>query len=763
MTRVQKTDISKILATAGLLIVDALVFHEILSKKMKIETLAKIRASRNIKKALEDSWETILQKDYEPIFQISLEILKELPTSPQINDALLELINIAYDISCSPVLLRHDLFGRIYHQLLLGKLTRYYATYYTSIPAARLLSRILIGLHNDIEFTLPPKIRDRTLHVVDFACGSGTLLSAVYKEIDIKHRCEEDPDPRSLHKHLIEEILWGFDVLQHATHLASTTLFLHEPFQPVDKSNIYSLRLGQFGSKLCLGSIDFLESSKLLQEMLLSGELTGPEKISIEGKKSSSISLPMFDICIMNPPFTRSVGGNLLFGGLPKTERKALQEELKRVLKKHNIAGVGKAGLGAVFFFLADKYLFDGGRIGLVLPKGVLQGIAWKKVREKLLKDYHVEYVISSFEAPGNWNFSENSALAEILIVARKQSNENINPNLHTIFVNLWQRPINEIEAIAIGSQLLEMYEGSRLFDICSSNCTSLTVSIRGRKRGEAYSAVLEGTEWGHYTVFAQTELNRVLNLLRKGILYVPRYGIVGKIPMAPLSNFITDIGPDRRQIHTLFSEDPSGIYPAFWGISTDNIRSILQKPNSALAPKVGKASKANTLWKDGCSDFLIIEKFLPCIFRTLSLITSGKVLSNMFWTIRTTENDLAKILAMWLNSTFGMMLLFSIGELEGAWIAGGPWFNIKKGNLNGLPVLDINRLKDEERRKLIDFFDEISSQEFQTIPDELKSDGLRKKIDRRFLMSFGLDLDLSVLYDLLAKDSTITSKQMEF
>ena len=32
----------------------------------------------------------------------------------------------------------------------------------------------------------------------------------------------------------------------------------------------------------------------------------------------------------MNPPFTRSVGGNLLFGSLPPTERRKLQNELSR-------------------------------------------------------------------------------------------------------------------------------------------------------------------------------------------------------------------------------------------------------------------------------------------------------------------------------------------------------------------------------------------------------------------------------------------------
>jgi len=65
--------------------------------------------------------------------------------------------------------------------------------------------------------------------------------------------------------------------------------------------------------------------------------------------------------------------------------------------------------------------LEKGGRIGLVLPKAVLGGVAWRKVREVLLEKYHIEYIISSFEGPNSWNFSENTSLSEVLLVARKK------------------------------------------------------------------------------------------------------------------------------------------------------------------------------------------------------------------------------------------------------------------------------------------------------------------------------------------------------
>ena len=49
----------------------------------------------------------------------------------------------------------------------------------------------------------------------------------------------------------------------------------------------------------------------------------------------------------MNPPFTRSVGGNLLFGNRPPPGRRKLQDELARRLRERQASAT--AGLGAAF------------------------------------------------------------------------------------------------------------------------------------------------------------------------------------------------------------------------------------------------------------------------------------------------------------------------------------------------------------------------------------------------------------------------------
>ncbi|MEM2351455.1 MAG: N-6 DNA methylase, partial [Thermoproteota archaeon] len=665
----------KIVSTAGLLLIDSMVFHEVVASSHKdIPTLSTLISSQNLKRELEESWRYIIRKiNYEPVLEIALNILMNMPASPSFDRELRELAKLSYDIASSKVLLRHDLFGRIYHNLLLGKLVKYYATYYTSIPAARLLARLLINLPSSLDIgTVPPTYNGEPLRVVDFACGSGTLLSAICKEIDARHRIEgKKLMVDDLYKYLIEEGIWGFDVLHHAVHLAAMALFLHNPI-PVSGSKLFALRLGKIGKNTYLGSINFLSSPILAQDMRLTGEvMRGQEVIGISKREVKTIELPRFHICIMNPPFTRSVGGNLLFGPLPKEERTELQKALSKLLKEKGIAGIGQAGLGAVFVFLADKYLEEGGRIGLVLPRAVLTGVSWQKVRELLMDKYHIEYIITSYEANNQWNFSENTDLSEILLVARKR--EGSEEPGYTFFINLWKKPVNELESIHIGSQLTQLYESGNLYDIENSNASPYHLKLHGKKIGEVYSARLTENNFGAYNFFSQMELNRALLLLRKGIVYLPDQGIVGNIKLTTLSKLEVEIGPDRRQVHSTFkvsSTSMGSIYKAFWGYDSDAINSIYQKPNAYLEPR--NAEQARNLWmKRG--KLLIVERARLNTYTVLAAYLDEEVLSNVWWPIKINEES-AKMLAVWMNSTFGFLLLSSIAE-----VTQGPWVDFKK------------------------------------------------------------------------------------
>jgi len=767
MAKASQEDL-KVLATAGLILTDAMIFHEVLANlKAEIETISEIRTQSNIKKALEDEWVKILKIDYEPVFELALKILRHLPASPVLNLELSRLLDVAYDIASSHVLLKHDLMGRVYHQLLLGKLVKYYATYYTSVPAARLLARLLVTLPSPLKVTeIPPKYGEQPLKAVDFACGSGTLLSALYKELEAKHRIKsEEPDVESLHRYLIEDGLWGFDVLQHATHLAMTTLSLHNPSASVDLSRIYALKLGKFDKNVFLGSPDFLKSPDISPVRLQSGGVAA-ERVGVSRRRAAEgEKVPTFHMCIMNPPFTRSVGGNLLFGDLTLKERKELQEVLSNLLEEKKLTGIGQAGLGAVFVYLSDQYLEVGGRLALVLPKAVLAGVSWTKVRELFLEKYHLEYIISSFQGPNDWNFSENTSLSEVLLVARKRSKDE--DSGYTIFVNLFMKPKNETESVYIGSQLAELYGSVAPADIENANASPFSIKIHGKKVADVYSARLVEEAFGHYNLFAQAELNRITTLLRQGILYLPTQGIVNGIPLTTFDTFAGEIGPDVRQVHSTFrkvtyrSQEP---FQSFWDHDTVRVRNIEQNPNASLEPK--KAKMARALWKRS-GNLLIVERTWLPTYRVLATFLKQKVLSNVWWPVQTNEvkakgytltsDETARVLALWINSTYGTLTLLSMGE-----VTRGPWIKFKKTPLWKLPVLDIRKLNEKQVKELLDLYSQVRNSELQPLPKEFKEPKVKRKIDNTFNEILSLDVDLNPLYSLLSKDPTITGEAIE-
>jgi hypothetical protein len=169
----------------------------------------------------------------------------------------------------------------------------------------------------------------------------------------------------------------------------------------------------------------------------------------------TAAALPDLNLCVMNPPFARSVGGNLLFGSIPPDDRKPMQEDLKRLVQSRNVDASITAGLGGVFVAAADRYVKPAGRIALVLPRALLSGVAWEKTRELVAKHYCLEYLVVSHE-PNHWNFSENTDLSEVLVVAQKMDTgaAQASPTRQVVCVNLWKNPTTVFEGLAAAHAL---------------------------------------------------------------------------------------------------------------------------------------------------------------------------------------------------------------------------------------------------------------------------------------------------------------------
>ena len=374
---------------------------------------------------LRSAWRYICDDiDYVPVFELALDILDVLIDGPDetqmpVIEPLLAAVRRTRRVE------GHDLSGRLFHTLLTD--AKFTGAYYTSVPAATLLTRLVF--HD-----WPPQVdwRDHefpgSLNVADLACGTGTLLMAVAAEAERRHRRAGGRDAAALHKAMVEQALHGYDVQLSAIHFAATSLAMLNPDIQFDRMNLYVMPLGAEGETVALGSLDFLGAEAVPVQFALSPQQTGvavldPARVSGRGprgaKEGETATLPNLDLAIMNPPFTRSVGGNLLFGSLPAGDRRKLQTELSRRLKSRQASAT--AGLGAAFVAAASPRLRPGeGRLALVLPATVCTGPSWRQTRALIERDFALDTVVTSHD-PQRWNFSDSTDLSESLLIATRR------------------------------------------------------------------------------------------------------------------------------------------------------------------------------------------------------------------------------------------------------------------------------------------------------------------------------------------------------
>lgn len=730
-----------LLRIASFILLNTMIFHEKLANmNERITSLKEI--TNNYQSKLIEEWEKIINEiGYHSIFHLGLQVLRSYPSSPQTECILKELKDLTLNILASGVLLRHDLMGRVYHKLLLQTAGGYYATYYTSVPAATLLAELIIKTeHKDWKFT-NEFLENFT--IIDPACGSGTLLSALYAAIRDKYIIDcPSPDLNWLHTILLEKVIWGFDVLDFATHLTLMTLALHNLKGKFEDSHIKTLPNGvdEHGN-VYLGTLDYLDGQTLLVKDYR--EPIKRKTMSGEREEFPEILVPPnnFDVVIMNPPFSRSAKPNIKFGYADEEARKLMIEKLKKLTERLNngkYKGIGKAGLGAYFVIIGDKMLKLNGRMGLVMPRAILSGVSWEKIRELLQDKYEIEYIISNFDT---WSWSEDTDLGEVLIIARKTDKPE--EERETCYVNIWKKPKNAIESLFLSQKILR--ERKELAETLLESGWSFI-----KQEKEVKAAIYKvphkslRKNWLIFCLFRHPELNKFT------------FEIMQTIPSRPLASFLAQergeikSGRDIAQIKSLFEESSTITpYPMLWGHQSNMNRMFLDK--SFIKYGEPKNSKAHKFHEKNKSNLLIAERPHINTESVLAVETEEKVLATAFWELIPKEDKFLPLLLLWLNSTFGFVLTLAHAVNSKAQI-----FKLKKERLHDIPIpsnVDLTHVKEK--------YEEVKKKEFKPYPQEFslasQGKGVRYDIDKFFVKELNLDINLKPIYEMLSEEPSIT------
>ena len=449
---------------------------------------------------LHDAWLYICDAiDYVPVFELANNIVDVLKDgTPEVQIPVIEpLVKAVKD---TRNLEGHDLSGRLFHTLLSD--AKFSGAYYTSVPAATMLSRLVFHdwpAHvdwSDHEFPA-------SLNVADLACGTGTLLMAVAAEVERKHVAAGGTDAAALHKAMVEQALHGYDVQLSAVHFAATSLAMLNPDIQFDRMNLYVMPLGAEGSNVLLGSLEFLNTDEAAVQFALStdpefgvtlrdaGQVYGGGSRGVDAGvtarlpdlRSRDNEPAVYAICGRESPVSAVCHSQSV---------ESFKSNYRGDLKSMQASST--AGLGAAFVAAASPKLRPGeGRLALVLPLTVCTGPSWAQTRALIENDYAFRRG-GRVARPTRWNFSDSTDLSEALLIAtRRPANGNDTTEHRTTFVNLWQNPKGVLDAHRV-AQVVNSTRPARIEDTGTA-----LLEVDGEHVGEVFSipeSKLNGKQW---------------------------------------------------------------------------------------------------------------------------------------------------------------------------------------------------------------------------------------------------------------------------
>ena len=751
-------------------LINALIFHESLAQaEFKLDDgqrrVAPVRdfvsnASGFDQQRIIEEWRAILKVNYWPIFATAAAILDRMPIATA--DAVLyPLWDAAQRLIRGGVTKSHDLTGVIFQRLIADR--KFLATFYTRPAAAALLAGLAIPADRELggaEWGDGETIA--SLQIGDFACGTGTLLSAAYQRVSLLHELHFG-DPKELHAPMMANGLVGLDVLNIAVHLTAAMLAGSHPEVPFDGECLLIVPYGKSQDPLeadvSLGSLDLLSphvSPDMIRAAvaLTAGGRDQEEVVDLVNR----VQHDAFDLVIMNPPFTRSGGietvrssnRNTAFSafGTPRNVQLKMSAALKTLSGPDGL-GHGHAGMASHFVDLALRKARAGGNVALVLPLSALSGSAWDGVRQGLASQCDDLLVVTiSAQGAEARAFSADTGMSECLLVARKRTSDGRPPR--ATFVVLPERPDSVASAELIASELQVLRRESQIRRLEDQPMGGTPITLGSDTVGHALDCPIPSEGSWPVVGILDLALAQAASGLSQGV--VPLIGDPGtheiNIPITTVRE-IAEIGPhhmdiwgDKKDkspqgpftiIKPPISPEPS--YPMLWAHDAERERCLVVAPDSEGQIKIWPADqpsvdeKAAKIWSTASRAHYNHD----LQFNSQSLIASmtpRKCIGGRAWPSVIFE-DIAHeySFALWCNSTLGLLMHWWVGNKTQS---GRGSTTITA--IPNIPTLDTRALTEEQHTAAREAFNAMRDLRFLPF-NQIDEDPARAELDRRLLV----------------------------
>ena len=707
-------------------------------------------------------WDAILERNYWPIFDSAREMLgpdvMPVTTAAKVAYRLWETAN---HLVQGGMTRSHDLTGTVFQRLIADR--KFLATYYTRPEAAALLAGLALPRER------PPGGADwadaETLagvQIGDFACGTGTLLSAAYSRLSLLHELHGG-DPKALHGPMMENGLFGLDVLETAVHLTATMLAGAHPDAPFDGERLMTMPYGaQEGGGVSIGSLELLPDEVQAAFIGKRARTSGARGERYVADFVNHVGHGRFDLVIMNPPFVRNTNHESSRADVPVPayaafETSAGTQALMAAREKRLASGSpadGNAGLASFFTELAHRKVRSGGTIAEVLPLSALSGSSWRATRERWRS--HAGDVVAVTIAAGKSaeaSFSNDTGIAECLVAASRAREAQTAPR--GVFAVLNRQPGSTMRGELI-AHAIQAAIGNGLRRLDDGPLGTTPIMLGDEYFGHLLDCPLPDDGPWPLVGVADVELAQVAYRLAHG-----RLANVGQattahtdIPVALIGE-VAERGPIDRDIDSderdgtvrgpferrkITSGAPS--CPMLWAHDAKKERRLVVEPDAEGQIKSVDARFDQQVVNEKAARIQATATRAhynrDLQFNSQSLVvamTERPCIGGRAWPSVIFENpDHEYAFALWSNSTLGLLLHW--------WTANKTQSGRGSTTVTGIPripTLDVRELSDEQHERARAAFESLRNERFlpfdQIDDEENGSDPARAELDRALLV----------------------------
>ena len=673
-------------------------------------TVAECRQSGQVAWSLHRAHDQWLAVDYKQILEWSCAIINALPNTAATNAAVDLIAAAALDIQRTAGHGHHDLVGITFCQSV--ETAKSDGSMYTTIPAATLLTSLLF--HDaGIDWTDYEQVTG--LRIVDFACGTGTLLIAAANYI-LEH--EQTGRREEVAQALLEQTLYGFDINNRAIFQTATGIGMIAPSVAFRKMHLYSLTLGRSpeDGETRLGSLEMLEG--MGQPSFNPRPVTGTR---IDAAPAP-IETETFHMAIMNPPFTR---GDIRHKQLDSDTEKRLRQ---REAELYFGLPMDQSSNANGFFVLAEKHLDTAnGRIAFVMPTAMATNPSAAAMRRWLAQRFFIKYIIVSYD-PERIYQSGNTSIGEMLLVLQRRGAGETPP---TSVVKLTTNPDTASDAAACASSI----------------ANGQTEAHQWGTVDYITAADIAAGDW-NAVQFTSNELYRIATQ---------------ELWPGKLENQLV-IDPMGRPIRNTrkCAANARNATPALFDHDVEHCDKLEVAPDCYVQPPASRENLLKTLRKANYLHLaervrLTTVKNMACR-TTVPAVSSAWATASVVTALNTDAEKVEKAITLILNSTPGKLGMLLVRSNKSP---SYPQFS--KDGLERIPMPRLSELTAEQLDGLTAAYDALAGMERQSLPQAHQCP-VQLAIDAAICRYAGFDAGLcETARHLLAQEPMVTGRRYQF